>query len=212
HVWLTPVALAAVALPYLENPALTFVGVASTLTALAGVLLRPARRIVDDWHFRIGAGPDGLVLRHGLLETRVQTLPRSLSERQPAAGRESRRRVQAIALTWPLLWRVFRGGRGRPLWAAGWVQARIDIAGYGGHDRRAETHVDRLLPVATPDTARRVTVEVLGVDPATLEFAPVPARARWVAPLQQPHLGVALGGSVLGVAAGWLTRDLVLVP
>jgi putative membrane protein len=188
HVWATPLALLAVALPYLQNPVLTFVGIASTVTALGGVLLRPIRRVVDDWHFRIDAGPAGLTLRHGLLETRVQTLPA--------------RRVQAVGVTWPLLWR-----------AAGWVHARIDIAGYGAHDRQAGTHVDRLLPVASRDTARRVIAEVLdGVDVGALRFVPAPRRARWLAPLRQPNLGVALDATVLAVRDGWLTREVVLVP
>src|SRR5262249_26666344 len=130
HVWAIPLALVAVGLPYLESPVWTFVGVASTITALGGVLLRPARRLVDDRHFRVGPGPAGVTLRHGLLETRVQTLPT--------------RRVQALGVTWPLLWRI-----------TGWVHARIDVAGYGAHDRRAETHVDQLLPVADPQTTRR---------------------------------------------------------
>jgi putative membrane protein len=188
HVWAIPLALLAVLLPYLESPAWTFVGVASTLTALGGVLLRPVRRIVDDWHFRVGAGPAGLVLHHGLLETRVQTLPP--------------RRVQAVGLTWPLLWR-----------AAGWVHARIDIAGYGAHDRQQERHVDRLLPVSTEPTARQVIAEVLpGIDITGLRLVPAPARARWIAPLRQPNLGVALDGSVIALRDGWLTRELVLVP
>jgi putative membrane protein len=188
HIWAIPLALVAVLLPYLESPVWTFVGVASTLTALGGVLLRPVRRVVDDWHFRIGAGPAGLVLRHGLLETRVQTLPA--------------RRVQAVGVTWPLLWRI-----------PGWVHARIDIAGYGAHDRQAETHVDRLLPVSAEQTARRVVAEVLpGVDFAGLTMAPAPRRARWLAPLRQPNLGVALAESVFAVRDGWLARELVLVP
>lgn len=188
HVWVAPLALLAVALPYLESPVWTFVGVASTVTALGGVLARPVRRIVDDWHFRIGSGPAGLTLRHGLLETRVQTLPA--------------RRVQAVGVTWPLLWRL-----------AGWVHASIDVAGYGAHDRQAETHVDRLLPVAAPETARRVVADVLGgVDFADLRPIPAPRRARWLAPLRQPRLGVAVPDSVLAIWDGWLTRELVLVP
>lgn len=188
HIWAIPVALLAVLLPYLESPVWTFVGVASTLTALSSVLLRPARRVVDDWHFRLGAGQAGFTLRHGLLETRAQTV--------------ASRRVQAVVVTSPLLWRL-----------AGWVHARMDIAGYGAHDRRAERHVDRLLPVADRQTARRVVAEVLaGVDIAGLWLVRTPRRARWVAPLRQPNLGIALDASVVAVQDGWLTRDLVLVP
>lgn len=187
QVWLAPVATALVVVQFLIHPAWTFVGVASTLTALAGVLFRPVRRILDDWHFRISFGPGGLRLSHGLLETRAQTVPPS--------------RVQAVAVLRPLLWRP-----------AGWLRCRIDVAGYGHHEEN-DDHVNRLLPVAEPPVARLVVAEVLpGVDLATLNPLPPPGRARLLAPLRQPVLGVGLDPAVVVCRDGLLIRELVLVP
>lgn len=187
QVWLAPVAMALVVVQFAIHPAWTFVGVASTLTALVGVLFRPVRRILDDWHFQISVGRAGLRLTHGLLETRAQTVP-------PA-------RVQAVAVRWPLLWRP-----------AGWLRCRIDVAGYGHHDED-DSDVNRLLPVAEPPAARLVVAEVLpGVDLARLHPVPPPRRARLLAPLRQPVLGVGVYPTVVACRDGWLTRELVLVP
>ena len=45
---------------FLSEGSWSFVAVASTLTAMAGVLLQPVRRVLDDWNFRLAR--DG---RHG---------------------------------------------------------------------------------------------------------------------------------------------------
>jgi putative membrane protein len=188
QVFALPLALAAVALQFLDRPVWTFVGVASLLTGMAGVLLRPARRIIDDWHFMVSMSSAGLVLRHGSLATRNQTVPL--------------RRIQAVTVAWPLLWRVAR-----------WAQVRVDVAGYGAHDRRAESHVDRLLPVAGSDVVRQVVGELFdGLDVTGLPLVGVPRRARLVSPLRQPYLGIWLGDTVLATRDGWLTREVTVVP
>src|SRR5439155_19407653 len=113
HTLTVPVGLAVTVLPYpLEQTHWSFVAVGSLLTAVVGVVLVPVRRVLDEWHFRIGADPSGLRLHHGLLDTRNQTVPAQ--------------RVQAVEVLRPLLWRL-----------AGWLRARIDVAGYGLHDRGA---------------------------------------------------------------------------
>jgi putative membrane protein len=185
HLWILPVALALTVLPYVGERRWSFVAVGSLLTAVIGVVQVPARRILDDWHFRIGADHSGLRLHHGLLNTRNQTVPLQ--------------RVQAVDLTWPLLWRL-----------PGWVSAHIDVAGYGQHDRDAGMRSGVLLPVADAPTARRVVVEVLGVDVTTLALAPPPARARWLAPLRQPVLGIGFTPDVVLSRDGWLRRRLVI--
>ncbi|MBO0869925.1 MAG: PH domain-containing protein, partial [Micromonosporaceae bacterium] len=200
QVFALPLALATVALQFLDRPVWTFVGVASFLTGMAGVLLRPARRIVDDWNFMVSTSSTGtartgrahpsqqFVLRHGWLATRSQTAPLH--------------RIQAISVVWPLLWR-----------AARWAQVRVDVAGYGVHDRQAESHVDRLLPVAAPEVVRRVVGELLdGLDVTRLPLVRPPARARLVAPLRWRYLGIWLGDTVLAARDGWLTREVTVVP
>ena len=132
--WFVPVGLALTALPYANHPTLTFIGVASFLTALVGVLQVPVRRVFDDWDFRIWVDATAIRLSHGLLDTRHQTIP-------PA-------RVQAITVTAPLLWRPF-----------GWLRSRIDVAGYGGGHAAIKAGV--LLPVADTTTTRQVVGDVL---------------------------------------------------
>ena len=85
--------------------------------------------------FRVAASPDGLRLRHGLLETRAQTVPPG--------------RVQAVQLTQGLLWR-----------RRDWWKVQVNVAGYGvGADGQDKETV--LLPVATRAEAYRVLSVVL---------------------------------------------------
>jgi putative membrane protein len=187
--WLVPVGMLFVVLQFAFEGSRTFVGIASTITALIGVAVQPIRRVLDDWDFRISTAPAGLRLRHGLLDTRSQTVPLS--------------RVQAIGVTWPLLWRAKR-----------WLHCRIDVAGYGLPRGRAEGGpTNRLLPVGDLASARLVVAEVLpGVDVATLPLTRPPARARWLAPVRQPILGSAVTDHVFASVDGPITRRLVIVP
>jgi putative membrane protein len=190
-----PLAIAAVTAQYwFGTGAWSLVVLASMLVAIIGVIQQPVRRILSDWHFRLArqespAGPAHASLRlyHGLTEIRAQTVPV--------------RRVQAVGLTWPLLWRTRR-----------WLRVRIDVAGYAGTEQRVGAS-DQLLPVGDLVTARRLVPEVLpGVDPADLPLAGVPRRARWLAPLRRPVLAAALTGLVFATRDGRVTRELVIVP
>ncbi|MFD0818893.1 biotin carboxylase N-terminal domain-containing protein, partial [Micromonospora zhanjiangensis] len=111
--FLLPLGVAFVIAQFLSEGSWSFIAVASTLTAMAGVLLQPVRRVLDDWNFRLHRLDATLRIRHGLLETRAQTVPLP--------------RVQAVAATWPLLWRM-----------PGWLRLRLDVAGItpGEHDER----------------------------------------------------------------------------
>jgi putative membrane protein len=92
---LLPVGAAFVITQFALAPTWTFIGIASTVTAMAGVLLQPVRRVLQDWDFRLAGDPDGrLLVRYGLLETRSQVVPLN--------------RVQSVSLTWPLLWRAHK--------------------------------------------------------------------------------------------------------
>ena len=188
QIWSLPFALGFIVLQTVGNGSWTFIGVASTLTAMAGVILQPIRRVLDDWNFRLAHEEAGLRLQHGLLETRNQTVPID--------------RVQAIRATWPLLW--------RPL---GWLRIRLGVAGYAAPDEGSGRQSDRLLPVGDPETARRLVPEVLpGVDIANLPLVPPPPQARWLGPLAQPRLGAAVTPAVFATRHGVLTRHLTLVP
>jgi putative membrane protein len=186
--FLLPFGIAFVIVQFLSEGSWSFIAVASTLTAMAGVLLQPVRRVLDDWNFRLHRLDAALRLRHGLVETRAQTVPLV--------------RVQAVGATWPLLWRM-----------PGWLRLRLDVAGItpGEHDERNQA--DRLLPVGGLETARAIVAEVLpGVDLAALPLTSPPPRARWLRPLSQPVLGAGLSDIVFAVRHGLLTRQVVVVP
>lgn len=76
-------------------------------------------RFAGEFGFRAAISPDGIRLRHGLLETRAQTIPPG--------------RVQALSITQGFWWR-----------GKGWWRVKVNVAGYGteGNDTQ---HV--LLPV-----------------------------------------------------------------
>ncbi|WFE30867.1 PH domain-containing protein [Solwaraspora sp. WMMD791] len=167
----------------------SFIAVASTLTATAGVLMQPIRRVLNDWNFRLARDEVGLRVRHGLTETRSQTVPLH--------------RLQAIGVTWPLLWRRKK-----------WLRMRLHVAGYAAPDTQgASNQSDQLLPVGDLATANRILVDVLpGIALDTLTMTPPPRRARWLNPLAQPKLGAGLADDVFSVRSGLLTRQMLVVP
>ena len=157
--------------------------------------------------FRVAASPDGLRLRHGLLETRAQTVPPG--------------RVQAVQITQGLLW------RGRDWW-----KVQVNVAGYGvGADGQDKETV--LLPVATRGEAYRVLSVVLPdlghPDPLRLleaglvgtsgdgevddaGYVGAPRQARWLDPWAWRRHGVAVTERALLLRSGRWGRRLVLVP
>ena len=66
---------------------------AAVFPVLLGVGSFAVRRILGEYGFTVAESADGLRLRHGLLDTRSQTIPPG--------------RVQAVRIREPLLWRRF---------------------------------------------------------------------------------------------------------
>jgi putative membrane protein len=190
-----PVAVAVVIAQYVfDTGDWSLVVVASMIVAIVGVVSQPVRRILSDWNFRVSLqpgphGPAGLRIRHGLTETRTQTVPLH--------------RVQAVTVVWPRLWRHRR-----------WLRVRIGVAGYSSPTpHNGVAAVDQLLPVGDLATARRlVPVVVPGADLSALPLSRPPARARWLAPLRQPILAAGCAAEVFATVDGWVTRQLTLVP
>nr|WP_082771954.1 PH domain-containing protein [Actinoplanes sp. TFC3] len=184
-----PVGVAFVIMQFVLEGSWTFVGIASTVTAMAGVILQPVRRVLQDWDFRLARDPDGrLSVRFGLVETRSQIVPLN--------------RVQAIGVTWPLLWRL-----------QGWLHLRLDIAGYAGEHSGNDKRSDRLLPVGAFEAGRLLIWEVLpGVDLGALPTLPPPSRARWLHPFALNALGIGMTAEVFVSRSGLLTREMTLVP
>ncbi|MFY1703156.1 MULTISPECIES: PH domain-containing protein [Micromonospora] len=186
--FLLPFGVAFVVAQFLSEGSWSFIAVASTLTAMAGVLLQPVRRVLDDWSFRIGHDGEVLRIRNGLVETRAQTVPLN--------------RVQALGVTWPLLWRM-----------KGWLRLRLEVAGYSAGEADDRNRPDRLLPVGDVATGEMIVAEVLpGVRLGGLPLTPPPPRARWLNPLSRSRLGAGLTDEVFASRSGLLTRQLALVP
>ncbi|MGB7982300.1 MAG: PH domain-containing protein [Candidatus Nanopelagicales bacterium] len=136
--------------------------------------------------FTVAESPDGLRLRHGLINQQSQTVPPG--------------RVQAIEISEPLLWR-----------RRGWVRVSLNVAGLQTGDDGQQENV--LLPVAPQEVARAILARVLpGVDIGAMDFAPAPPRARRRAWLQFANLGVAHDGFVLAARRGFLTRYTAVIP
>jgi putative membrane protein len=139
--------------------------------------------IQQHFGFTVAESPDGLRLRHGLFETRAQTVPPG--------------RVQAVRIVQPLLWRVF-----------GWVRVDANIAGYAGH--RAEDGRQRnsvLLPVGSREQALLVVGRALpGVDIDAVVMTRVPARAKWRSPLLWWTYRAGADDAIVSVRSGLLTK------
>jgi putative membrane protein len=177
------VLIAAVAL--VQPSAAVAVGVAA-LPAYAGFVTFTGRRVLQEYGFTVAESPDGLRLRHGLLDTRSQTIP---------AGR-----VQTIRVLEPLFWRPF-----------GWVRVEVDVAGYAGGRGEQQSQTNALLPVAPRALAEALIGRVLG-GALPVAAAPVPGRARWRAPLSRPRLRAGLDDRHLVTTHGVLTTTTDVVP
>jgi len=152
-------------------------------------------QINGGFHFTASTSQDGLRLRHGLLETRRQTVTPG--------------RVQAVLVRQPLLWRK-----------KGWYRLSMNVAGYQEDQERVST----LLPVGSLEDVRLALSLVLpDVTNDFLEravigtgaedgFTPSPQRARLVDPFQWRQRGVRAGESALLIRSGRWTRDLMVVP
>ncbi len=163
------------------------------------------------FNFEVASSPDGLRLRHGLLETRSQTVPPG--------------RVQAVQMTQPLLWR-----------GPDWWKLQVNVAGYGvsGEGQQSETV---LIPVATRSEAYLVLSRILpdlghpdplalleagltgaaagaesGTDVDPAGFVCAPRRSRWLDLVSWRRHGVAVSSRALLLRSGRVRRRLVIVP
>lgn len=185
---LVTVATLLIALPVslaLGGPQIAGSVVVGAAPLLLGAGSFAARRILSEYGFTVAESPDGLRLRHGLLDTRSQTIPPG--------------RVQAVRVREPLLWRRF-----------GWVRVEVDVAGYsGGGEEQAATGA--LLPVAPKALAEALVARVLG-GPLPEAQSRVPPVARWRAPLQFRRLRVGLDDRHLVATSGVVTTTTDIAP
>jgi putative membrane protein len=155
------------------------------LPSVIGTVPALVRAVVVHFDFTVAESPDGLRLRHGLLETRSQTVPPG--------------RVQAVRIVEPLLWR-----------SKGWVKVEVNIAGYAG-DGKSQTSV--LLPVAPREQAYAVLSRVLpDVDVASVRTYGVPRRARWCDPISWQGNAAGADDKVFVARRGRFRREIDIVP
>jgi len=159
------------------------------------------QRFAGEFGFRAAVSPDGIRLRHGLLESRSQTVPPG--------------RVQAVRISQGPLWR-----------GKDWWRVQMNVAGYGvAQSQQVETV---LLPVGDRSEALLalwLVLPDLGTnDPTTLlnaalsgsgeeqGFVTSPRRARWLDPIVFRRTGFALTDRALLMRGGRIVRHLVIVP
>lgn len=179
---LTVLAVGITALVDLSAAGAVLLGAAPLLFGAASFAVR---RMLTEYGFTVAEGPDGLRLRHGLLDTRSQTIPPG--------------RVQAVRLREPLLWRPF-----------GWARVEVDVAGYSGSGEE-QAATGALLPVAPRQLALDLVARVLG-SPLPPAVVPAPPAARWRAPLQFRRLRVGADDRHLVATSGVLTTTTDIAP
>lgn len=161
------------------------------------------QRFAGEFNFRAALSPDGIRLRHGLLESRAQTVPPG--------------RVQAVSLVQGPLWR-----------GKDWWRVQMNVAGYGVSSGQNQQTESVLLPVGSREDALLALWLVLpdlgSADPRALldaglsgsgeeqGFVTSPRRARPLDPFTWRRAGVVFTDRAVLVRGGWLVRRLVVVP
>ncbi|NAZ82054.1 PH domain-containing protein [Kineococcus sp. R8] len=155
--------------------------------------------------FSVAESPDGLRLKHGLLEQRSQTVPPG--------------RVQALRISQPLLWR-----------RVDWWRVHVNVAGYGGESGEESADCTVVLPVGTRDELARVLAIVLP-DLGTGEespldvvssgltgrgtdggFTPAPRASRRLDPVSWRRHGFRVTDRAFLARSGRVLRSLDVVP
>ncbi|MFZ9986736.1 MAG: PH domain-containing protein [Candidatus Nanopelagicales bacterium] len=145
-------------------------------------ILSVVTEFLANYGFRVDRTTQGLRIRRGLLSTQTRTIPA--------------KRVHAIAVISPLLWRRWN-----------WVRVSVTIAGVESDQVRPYVPI----PVAPRDEALRLIAEVLpGVDVESLPFEQAPARARWRAPWSWSYLACAITPQVIACRSGRITRRITI--
>ncbi len=161
-------------------------------------------RFAGEFNFRVSVSPDGLRIRRGLTEARAETIPP--------------RRIHAVAISQPLLWRRF-----------GWYRVTIAQAARNvTSDGSSNTASSVLLPVGDrqqavlalwmvlPDLGvvdpERFFDEVMHGNGRTPNFLSIPKSARIFDPMDYKRRAVSLTGTSMVVRRGRLTHRASFVP
>ncbi len=138
------------------------------------------------YNFTVADSPDGIRLRHGLLQTQARTIPPG--------------RVCAVEFEEPLLWR-----------RRGWVRLHVTVAGLTKSDDEAGTEAV-LLPVAPREVAEDLFRRVLpGADPGGVPMTAPVAQVRRRAWIQWRQLTAGADPRIAVLRRGRVTRRLQVV-
>jgi len=165
-------------------PAL-FLASESTLGVIAlGLVTSTWLQVTARYGFTVATSHDGIRIRRGLLSTVAETIPF--------------RRVQAVRLVQPLLWRPF-----------GWCRLVVHVAGVAGRDTgpKAGGLTKALLPVGSMSEAQHLIRLVFG--PGLPELARPPKRARVKAPLSYHFLAAGHNKVMAVTVTGRVCRKTV---
>ncbi|MCA5893071.1 PH domain-containing protein [Isoptericola sp. NEAU-Y5] len=204
-VWLGVLVLAGVGVAVLMTRQTSIL--VSALPAILGIGGYLFNRFAGEFGFRAALSPDGIRLRHGLLETRAQTIPPG--------------RVQAVSITQGPWWR-----------GPDWWRVRVNVAGYGGGEGADAERQSVLLPVGPreealtalwlvlpdleagdPDETLALLDEALSGDGRSDRwFVTSPRSARLLDPWSWRRNGYALTGRALFARTGRFVRRLDVVP
>jgi putative membrane protein len=163
-------------------------GVIAPFLAFAlGIVLAVWRQFNTEFGTVVAAGPDGLRLRSGLVQTTAETI-------RPG-------RVQAVRIVEPLVWRAF-----------GWCRLEVDVAGprQRRENRSEGQRLRALIPVGSRAEAEQMLGELLNTPPKPSRRAP--GRARWKAPLSYHFLAWAGDDHYVAAARGRVCRKTTWIP
>lgn len=156
-------------------------------TGLFSVLLGgvPLLMIVTEftqlYGFTVAQSPDGVRLRHGLLQTQARTIPPG--------------RVCAVEFVEPLFWR-----------RRGWVRLYVTVAGLTKSDDEAGTE-SVLLPVAPREVADMLFQQVMpGANPGAVEVVAPEGRVQRRSPVQWRQLRAGADARIAVLTRGRVTR------
>jgi putative membrane protein len=162
-----------------------FLASESTLGLIAlGLVTRTWRQVTGRYGFTVATAPDGIRIRRGLLSTVAETIPF--------------RRVQAVRLVQPLLWRPF-----------GWCRLVVDVAGVAGRNSgsKAGGLTKALLPVGYMNEAQQLVGLVFDHDMP--ELTKPPKRARVKAPLSYHFLAAGHNQAMAVTVTGRVSKKTV---
>ncbi len=138
------------------------------------------------YNFTVAQSPDGIRLRHGLLQTQARTIPPG--------------RVTAVEFVEPLFWR-----------RKGWVRLYVTVAGLTKSDDDAGTE-SVLLPVAPREIAEDLFARVMpGAHPNEVELHEPVGNIKRRSPIQWRHLRAGADARIAVCTRGRITRRRQIV-